>query len=549
MKKIVFVLLISFKLFPQAEYVNVENHIYGFLERMDNLQLIENYNSFEIPKTRKEIVGYLQQIISSSNRLDEIDGQMLEDLKIEFEYELFGKLENSESVLGSSKYDILSQNEKYFYYFTKKSKMSLFINLIAEGEVISNNNNSDNKTNSATLLNAGGELRGTVMDKVGFYLRGTNGVANGNRNTALLKKELQHNFKFNEKPDENFFDETQAYVSADFDLIKLKLGRDRLKIGYGTNKSILDNNSPLFDYLSFRIDYDFFNFSYIHGKLLGESNLINDSLSGSYSFIQEKYLAYHRMGFDISPHFNFGFGEVVVYGERPFDLSYLVPFSFLKSVEHSNRDRDNTMLFFDFSNQTIPQTKIYFTFLIDDISFSKIGKGWWGNQTLFNIGVQSSPFYQSVPIDFKFEYLRLEPYTFSHRLNRNSFTNFGYNLGTFLQPNSELFFLGISYRFTNRLTLTADFSYSNHGTNIIKNDGTIKNVGGDIKLGHRTFDPETTQFLDGELEIIRNISAKIYYEPINQFSFFLNAAYSSNSSRNIKSQSSTQIFLGTSLKF
>ena len=255
------------------------------------------------------------------------------------------------------------------------------------------------------------------------------------------------------------------------------------------------------------------------------------------------------MGFDISPHFNFGFGEVVVYGERPFDLSYLVPFSFLKSVEHSNRDRDNTMLFFAFSNQSIPQTKIYFTFLIDDISFSKIGKGWWGNQTLFNIGVQSSPFYQSVPIDFKFEYLRLEPYTFSHRLNRNSFTNFGYNLGTFLQPNSELFFLGISYRFTNRLTLTADFSHCNHGTNIIKNDGTIKNVGGDIKLGHRTFDPETTQFLDGELEIIRNISAKIYYEPINQFSFFLNAAYSSNSSRNIKSQSSTQIFLGTSLKF
>ena len=94
-----------------------------------------------------------------------------------------------------------------------------------------------------------------------------------------MKKELQYNFKFNEKPEENFFDETQAYISADFDLVKLKLGRDSFKLGYGLNKSILDNNSPMFDYFSFKIDYDFFNFSYIHGKLLGE-RLVHDSISG-----------------------------------------------------------------------------------------------------------------------------------------------------------------------------------------------------------------------------------------------------------------------------
>ena len=99
MKKIFFVLLLSFNLFPQAEYVNVGNRIYDFLERMDNLKLIEHYNSFEIPKTRKEISAFLQQIISNAPQLDEIDRQMLEDFKIEFEYELFGSLENSESII------------------------------------------------------------------------------------------------------------------------------------------------------------------------------------------------------------------------------------------------------------------------------------------------------------------------------------------------------------------------------------------------------------------------------------------------------------------
>ena len=117
MKIIIFFLVLSFNLFPQAEYVSVSNRIYDFLERMDNLNLVEKYNSFEIPKTRQELADYLKQIISLSNQLDEVDKQMLEDFKIEFEYELFGSLEKSESIIGNNDYDFLSQKEKYFYYF------------------------------------------------------------------------------------------------------------------------------------------------------------------------------------------------------------------------------------------------------------------------------------------------------------------------------------------------------------------------------------------------------------------------------------------------
>lgn len=548
--KIVLIVMFTFlKLFSQAEFANADNRIYDFLERMSDLRLIENYNSFEIPKTRIEISYYLKQIMKLTDRLDDVDLLMLEDFKTEFEYEIFATLESSEALIGDGNYNLFSNSEKYLYYFSHKTKMNLFINLFAEGEVILNQSSVSDKINSASLINIGGELRGSLLDKVGFYLRGTNGIANGNRTTALLKKELRYNYKFTEKPDENFFDETQAYVTADFNIVKLKLGRDRLMIGYGKNKPILENNSPLFDYFQFKIDYDFFSFSYLHGKLLGERSIIFDSTKGSYNNISEKYFAYHRMGFNISPHFNFGFGEIVVYGERPLDLSYLIPFSFFKSVEHSNRDRDNTMLFFDFCNYTIPQTKLFCTFLIDDISINKIGKGWWGNQTLFNLGVQTSPFYKIIPLDFMFEYMRLEPYTYSHRLSRNNFTHLGYNLGTFLQPNSELFFLGISYRFTNRLTLSANFGYSTHGANVINNDGTIKNVGGDINLGHRFTDSETAKFLDGKLEISRNMSTKIFYEPFNQITFFLIASYISNSSDKTQLSDDTQFFLGTSLKF
>ena len=466
MKKIFLSLIVSAQLLAQAEYVSVDNQVYNFLDQMNNLQVIDNYNSFEVPKTRLEIADQLRKVLLNTPRLDEVDQLILNDLKSEFEYELFGTLEKSKSIIGQNSYEFFSEDEKYLFFFLENSKMNLFINLNPSAEAILSKFDSEQKFKSAFLLNAGGEMRGTVLDKIGFYLKGTNGIAKGNYDAALLKKELKYNYKFNERPKESFFDETEGYITADFDLVKLKLGRDRMNIGYGSNKIILGNNSPLFDYVSFKVDYDFFSFSYLHGKLLGKNSVILDSISDSYNFLLDKHFAYHRMGFNISKELNFGIGEVVVYGERGLDLSYIVPFTFFKSVEHSNRDRDNTMLFFDISSLHIPKTKIFMTILIDDIDFSKIGKGWWGNQTILNLGVQSSPFYMHLPLDIKLEYLRVEPYTYSHRLNRNSFTNYSYNLSSFLQPNSELIFFGINYRFTHRLNLSADFTYSHHGANV-----------------------------------------------------------------------------------
>ena len=80
-------------------------------------------------------------------------------------------------------------------------------------------------------------------------------------------------------------------------------------------------------------------------------------------------------------------------------------------------------------------------------------------------------------------------------------------------------------------------------------DGSIRNVGGDINLGHRAFDAESVKFLDGNLEVYRKYSASIQFEPVNQISFFLNAAMNSSTTYQTKSQLESQIFIGTILKF
>ncbi len=534
MKKLaVLFLLLSAAVFAQANYVPVDNYVYSFLERMESQHIISNYNSFELPKTRRDIAGYLKQIMRSPQKLDPVDKGILEDLKIEFEFELYGTLNDAQSLIGKGTYDLFSQKEKYLYFYNNPSKMNLFINLLAQGEGIYQLNTNSKKSINTPLINAGGEIRGTIIDKIGFSIRGTNGIVFGNREAARLRKDISYNFKFNSLPDETFFDETAGYISADFNYIKFKLGRDRLTVGYGPVKSVVGDNSPLFDYLALEIKYKFFSFSYFHGKILGYGHYAPDPVTDGVEVIEDKFLGYHRIGFNLSDDADFGIGEMIVYGGRSIDLTYVNPFNFYKSAEHANRDRDNSMLFFDFNNKSIKGLKLYSTLLIDDINFGKFGTGWFGNQTMFNAGFYSSNLYKILPLDFQFEYTRISPYTYTHRLIGNNFTNFGYTLGAPLQPNSELFFSQLNYRFSKRLNFSVSYSYTLHGANPLNADGSVaRNVGGNISLGHRTFDSESTSFLDGDMEYLRNASALLVFEPVNQMFLSFKLAYANYSKQN-----------------
>ena len=167
--------------------------------------------------------------------------------------------------------------------------------------------------------------------------------------------------------------------------------------------------------------------------------------------------------------------------------STLFPYTTLfRSVQNDNKDRDNSLLFFDFNSKVLNGLKFYSTFLIDDLDFSKIGTSYWGNQFLLNVGVLSTNFYKSIPLDFQFEFIIVDPFVYTHRFSRNTFSNDGRSLASFVQPNSKLYVSKIYYRFTNRLRSSIRFMYLEHGANPLNTDGSVKlNVGGNLNLGHQ----------------------------------------------------------------
>ncbi|HZW38184.1 MAG TPA: hypothetical protein VFF33_02700 [Ignavibacteriaceae bacterium] len=540
-KKILFFSAFFTALILAQEYTNSEDEIYPFLERMENLHIIDNYNSFELPKTKNEIAEYLSQIENKKNELNSIDLALLGHFKIEYSYELYKNTETFTGIINGN-YDFLSHQNKYLYYKADTSGNKILINLLAQGQLV---HFKENESSISKLGYIGGIIHGVILDKIGFSVQGINGIVFGDKKAALSLDELKYNFKLNETSEESFFDETEGYLSADFDFLKLKIGRDRQQIGYGVVKSILSSEIPAIDYLSFRIDYNFFSYSFFHGKLLGAPSSVIDPIFGDYNYIPEKYMVYHRVGFNLSKHADFGLGEIAIYGDRGIDIAYLNPFNFYKTIEHSNRDRDNSILFVDFNNNSIKGLKLFSNILIDDISFGKIGTGWWGNKTLMNFGLSTNVFYSLLPINLNIEYTKIEPYTFTHRLSRNVYTNFNYNLlGDELKPNSSNIFFGLNLLAAHNVNINFSYFYSIHGANEFDENGNvIRNVGGDIFLSKRIGDSDNIKFLEGEREYSSIYNFGIEYEFYRQIFLQLDAHYVHKNFNSSQSQEEFQTLL------
>ncbi len=547
MKNILLLLiLLSTTLFAQTEYVLSDNKVYDFLQRMETLHLIDKYNSYEIPKPRNEIAKFLKEVIKNQDKLDEVDKNILDDLKKEFELELFGTLNNSDKLINGDHFNFLSQKEKYLYFVQDTSNnINLFFNSAGHADGIMGNYFNPSRTIAADVMSYQFQIRGTFYDRFGFFWRGGDGVVFGQRDAALFRRDLQYNYKYNTPDKPNSFDITTAgYLTADFGLIKIKFGRDRMNIGYGPVPVLLGNYSSIFDYLYLSAKYKSIEVSYFHGKILGNSTSVYDSTFGPINSVDEKYIGYHRIGLNLSNDFNIGAGEIIIYSNRPIDLTYLNPFNIYKTAQNGEKDRDNSMIIFDFNNKSIRGLKFYGLFLIDDVELSKLGSNYWGNQFIYNIGFISNSFYDKLPLELQFEYVRQDPYVYTHRLPDNNYTNNGSSIGSFLQPNSELFLTQLNYRFTSRLTLSASFGYYLHGANLLNPDGSVmKNVGGDINLGHRVFDPTDAPFLDGDRETTRRFSAILNYEPIKDVYFSGTLTYLNESLQNSVSNRRIETFI------
>lgn len=499
--------------FSQVEHVHLYHPIYNYLLRLESKGYLENYSLADLPMQRNDIIDILKNV--DEDDLSNSEKSTLQKFKKEFEIAdhenrvlIYSDTDKKQVMLSP----LFQDYEKFLY--KQQGDYAVSIKPLGNLEYRSLSGNTEG---SAVLGNAGVRIYGTLDSMLGYQLQVTNGtVLAGDRDILLADQRLGQNIKFTVYDSD--FDFTESHLRFQKDWFYAYIGREYRQIGSGLNQRlIMSDAAPPMDAFAIGAKFENFEYKHTHASLL---SLPIDSLpvTGIDSRFIDKYLVIHRASFRPS------WGEIslweqIVYTDRGFDLAYLNPFSFLKSVEHALRDRDNAVQGFDLTIRPIKNLQIKGTYLLDDIIFSEIGNGFWSNKSAYNLAIISSLPYG---FDLGAEYSRNEPYVFSHFDNQQSLTNDGVLFSGYTPPNSENFNILIQKWYGNRFPIRLNLNYFRHGENITENGELIRNVGGNpLETLRRGIDSETVTFLDGNLVEVFSADLDLTFEIVRGFNMQL----------------------------
>ncbi|MFN8361880.1 MAG: hypothetical protein U0264_18390 [Candidatus Kapaibacterium sp.] len=530
-----FLLLGAYRAEAQVENVQVVHPVYQFLLHAETRGLLEHFTLSSLPLQRSEIMNALRQIRSHEKELLSSELSTLALYEREFELQKRGT-----AVMIYSKTDstqlfserLVSNDEKMLYRYADTAH-SVRAYLIGGGDMLFQKQ-GDSTMKNVAKAQGGFRVFGTLSNCFGYYIQVTNGtVLSGERALALEDPRIRQNIKFTTLDSD--FDFTESHVQFQQDWFLASVGREVRLHGAGFfQRSLLSNTSPPIDAFSVAAKFQNVEYKFIHGSLLGVQldssgrpvpTFGHWAEVGAFLQLPPKYVAIHQLTF--KPTWGeFGLWESLIYSNRGIDVAYLNPLSFLKSVEHSLRDRDNSAIGAWASVRPFKNLQIKGSYFLDDLVFSLIGTDYWSNKAAFNIGAQYST---PLGIDAALEYAKVFPYTFSHFNVQNATTNDGLQMLGYLAPNSDEVSLHLNWWRGNRYPFSLIIASRRHGDNIMGkaadgSDSTLVNVGGSVLLANRYgIDSANAPFLAGQrndvfvvqfsggIEVIRGFNIQLNY--------------------------------------
>ena len=508
-------------LHAQRELLPASDPVYDFLFRQELKGSIRGFSRGMLPLSRLEVAAFLDSLKNAP--LTAVDRALLVDYKRRLSYDIFNSLEHSSSLLPDFKVDGLFENRKQKYlYASADSTATVFLDGFAWLSYRAGNGDSTG-TVHATLGEVGLRLRGTLMNRVGFFIQASNGMLlEGSHDFALRDQRLQVTSQF-KNGEKKFFDFTSGYLRYDVDWLAVTAGREQLLWGMGySDRMVFSNNAMPFDY--FRIDLKSGNvrYAFLHGSLGG-----TDSTG---RIASSKYIASHRVEFNAGRRLRIGISEAVLYANQPPLFALMNPMAFLTSAELSTEavpspdgqtdNAHNSIIWLDAEVTPVRNVRLAGTWLLDDFSWAALGESSLaGNTNKFGwqAGAQWNDAFTLDGLLLSLEYTRIGPFVQSHWTRVNSYTHWEQPLGHGLQPNSDDWTLEARLNISARLRVVSKVQFQRTGENIRDADGRIVyDAGSDVLHGESAL-LHPNVFLDG-LSVKRMIGAvTVSWQPIWQY--------------------------------
>lgn len=504
----------------------LDHWAYGFVERCEARGLVHGVGDGIKPLSRLELAQILSAVAAAQKRgarLSSIEAEELRQLQKELEEE--GRnLEGTAKQQSASKSirSRLSAGQPLFRYGSEQGEMLADLLFRQQTDLFAGRGREEFEQIFRTRL--GGVVRGHLRG-VGFRIAFEQTREQGSRTYTTRDDVFEPRLEIPQlKGDLADYHQGVAYLVFSLPFVDVEFGKDEVAWGPGPADNLgLSRNAPAFDMLRLRTRLGAFKLVSIAGSLRPcpdrpdsprcggmaspESYIVNQMTR---QLDREKYLAAHRLEVALAPWIDLGFQEVVVYGDRGPEVAYLNPIMFYWAAQSYLGDKDNLVMGLDVDLHPGWGVRTYLAYAIDDLKKLKIFSNDFANKFSLQAGLLWLDPLGLQDLDLRFEYVRLEPWVYTHKFPINTFSHFDAPLGHALGPNSDRWQVGLTRRFAPGLSVGLEFSRTRHGDNELLPDGSIRNVGGDLLLGWRPGDErESKKFLDGNLNRWTCLGGKI----------------------------------------
>ena len=245
--------------------------------------------------------------------------------------------------------------------------------------------------------------------------------------------------------------------------IDLQLGYGRNFIGDGYRSLLQSDGASPYPY--FKMNTNFWKIKYTNTYMWLKDVRPEVTIDRTYA---KKFMANHYLSWNVSNRFNLGFFESVVWADtnnRGFDMSFLNPIVFYRSVEFASSSRSgNALLGLTGKYKWNNHMNFYGQFLLDEFSISEIKKGnnSWKNKWGYQFGFKYYNAFQVDNLLLQLEYNHVRPYVYSHSDPLTNYGNYNQSMGHQWGGNFEEL-LAIAHYHKGRLFADAKITYCKRG--------------------------------------------------------------------------------------
>ena len=338
--------------------------------------------------------------------------------------------------------------------------------------------------------------------------------------------------------------------------ISIQFGQDRNFIGQGMRSLLLSDFATDYPFLKISTRVWKLNYVNLFARLTDRYGYVAGS--GSSRPYPAKYLALHYLSVNVFPKLNIGLFESVTFHDnngdgRGFDISYLNPIIFYRSVEHQLGDPDKMMVGATLAWLPVKSIKLHGQFMLNEFRFADLieGNGHHANKFGYQLAADYTNAFGLNNLDLKIEYNRVRPYSYAHytvgsndNWAVNSYSHYNQALAHPLGANFSELLLRLDAQPWPRLTARATATWADYGA-----DSTGTNWGGNIFLDYRDYERELGNTVgQGISTRLLMVQALISYQLRHNLFIDLDVRYR-NLQSHITSRNQETTYLGAALRF